>query len=106
VLARYGGEEIGVILPGTGLQGAQQLAEAIRNGIEQMRIRHDGQPDGVLRITVSIGVGTVFARHCRIMNMPEALLEIVDEALYMAKQRGRNCVVTGYLAESPKDGVP
>ncbi|GAB3245032.1 sensor domain-containing diguanylate cyclase [Chitinimonas naiadis] len=80
-VARYGGEEFGVILPTTDRAGAIELAERVRQRIVEANWQH--RP-----VTVSIGVAT---------NPPErqahGLLEQADQALYRAKQQGRNRVV-------------
>jgi diguanylate cyclase (GGDEF)-like protein len=83
--ARYGGEEFALILPGTGLEGAFELAERVRRGIEALQIRLlDGS--GVLRITASCGVGSMADR----TTGSEALVSAVDAALYEAKRTGKN----------------
>jgi diguanylate cyclase (GGDEF)-like protein len=85
--ARYGGEELAVILPQTDSAGAEQLAERIRAAIEELRVpRVDGQ--GSLRLRASFGVAA----------MPESaadkatLIAAADAALYRAKRAGRNRV--------------
>ena len=83
--ARYGGEELGVILPGTDLDGAYNRAERIREQIAQLRIpRLDG--DGVLSITTSCGVASAPPAAAD----AEVLVNAADRALYAAKGDGKN----------------
>jgi two-component system cell cycle response regulator len=81
-VARYGGEEMAVVLPETDTEGAQAIAERIRRAVEAAQ--HPTE-HGALRVTVSIGISTVG-------KSPEDLLESADKALYRAKQSGRNRV--------------
>jgi diguanylate cyclase (GGDEF)-like protein len=83
-LARYGGEEFTVLLPGLGRQQSLQVAERLRLAIQANR--GDSKRDNVAQITVSIGVAT--ATHDESLG---ALLQRADEALYRAKESGRNC---------------
>ncbi|HEY6375326.1 MAG TPA: diguanylate cyclase [Edaphobacter sp.] len=86
--ARYGGEEFAVILPGEGIEGAEQAAEEICRAVEEMRMPHPGSPAGVQ--TVSVGVAALVPRDGqRAME----LVTIADRALYRAKDKGRNQVV-------------
>lgn len=86
--ARYGGEELAVILPHTDLSGASKVAEKIRQAVEDADIQ---TPDGILsRVTVSIGVaGGIPASESK--GFEEILLS-ADDALYKAKREGRNRV--------------
>jgi len=84
--ARYGGEELAVILPHTDLTGAYAIAERIRVAIESMRVpRIDSQ--GSLRITASLGVATSSEAD------KDALIAEADAALYTAKRQGKNRTV-------------
>jgi diguanylate cyclase (GGDEF)-like protein len=83
--ARYGGEELAVALPQTDLDGAYNLAERVREGIEALEIpRLDGR--GVLKVTASLGVAAL--PDCA-TNKPE-LIAAADAALYEAKHGGKN----------------
>ncbi|HEV2774883.1 MAG TPA: diguanylate cyclase, partial [Solirubrobacteraceae bacterium] len=83
--ARYGGEELAAVLPGTDLEGAFNRAERIREQIAQLRIpRLDG--GGTLSITASCGVAA--ARGASTDG--RALVEAADGALYEAKRSGKN----------------
>jgi diguanylate cyclase (GGDEF)-like protein len=82
--ARYGGEELVVVLPGTDLEGAYNLAERVRSGIEELAFElGDGE---VLRVTASFGAAAI----------PESatdqsgLVAAADTALYVAKRAGKN----------------
>ncbi len=86
VACRYGGEEFAIILPHTGPEAARQLCERVRDSVAgTVWARH---PDRT--ITVSIGVaGSAASTDLT----PEAWVEMADDALYLAKQSGRNRVV-------------
>lgn len=85
VLARYGGEELAVLLPGVGLAGSMRLAEELRAAIEARSILFRGKSLGV---TISIG-----AAGCPQHGQSTAdLVSAADEALYRAKSAGRNQV--------------
>lgn len=80
--ARFGGEEFSVLLPGTNLQGATTVAERLRAAVAGEPLFHGGKQ---LRVTVSIGVSSV----CD-LDDAEAFVKRADEALYAAKNCGRN----------------
>ena len=82
IFARYGGEEFVILLIDTQMEGAKITAERIRVLIEQLRFT-DINPD--LRVTISIGI----AEHAKIEGV-EATLKRADDALYRAKNSGRN----------------
>jgi diguanylate cyclase (GGDEF)-like protein len=86
LVARYGGEEFSVILAETDSQGAQQIAEHIRQAVEQLPwVAGADRP-----MTVSIGIATWTAASEMTL---EQLLFVADKALYQAKEGGRNRVV-------------
>ena len=87
LVARYGGEEFAVILPDTDITGALQVAEGMRSAVENLRITHRYSQDGGV-VTVSIGVASVIPG--RSEGRPADLLKAADDALYQAKERGRN----------------
>jgi diguanylate cyclase (GGDEF)-like protein len=78
--ARYGGEEFAVILPGATSQAAEMIAERLRSGISH---------GGPVRTTASAGVATAVGAGCD----ADALIAAADEALYAAKNAGRDRVV-------------
>jgi diguanylate cyclase (GGDEF)-like protein len=83
--ARYGGEEMAVILPQTDLNGAELLAERMRSAIESLRInRLDGE--GTLGVTASFGVASLPT--CA--SDKDGLIAEADAALYRAKRAGKN----------------
>lgn len=87
VLGRYGGEEFLMILPDTALDGARQMAEALRKVVEATPFHaEDGQP---LAMTVSLGVSALDLASAQ---RGDALIGLADQALYKAKQGGRNRV--------------
>ena len=87
VPARYGGEEMAVILPQTDMSGAELLAERMRTAVEALRIdRLDG--DGELHVTASFGVASLPL--CAVDK--DSLIHEADAALYAAKRAGKNCV--------------
>ncbi len=83
VLARLGGEEFAVLLPGTGLSEAKEIAERLRALVAGMRVE---TPQGDLAITASLGCATAMPN--------QDLLRVADEALYAAKRSGRDVVYT------------
>jgi two-component system, cell cycle response regulator len=92
VLARYGGEEFVVLLPQTVLHHACEIAERIRNTIAAHRFHIDGRSE--LQVTISIGVAqTPEEPEGSDMEIAHKLLAAADEALYLAKESGRNKVV-------------
>ncbi|AFY38047.1 diguanylate cyclase [[Leptolyngbya] sp. PCC 7376] len=100
LICRYGGEEILVVLPNAPLQQAYQRAEILRQGIQQLKIRHEQQ--FLPSITVSAGV----ANFSDELNTVTKVLKAVDQALYQAKDEGRNCVISVGLeveAIAPKE---
>jgi len=91
---RYGGEEFALIMPETDLQGAKAIAERIREAVEAETFQTE---QGALRVTVSLGIATF--PECA--KEKATLIEVADQRLYMAKRRGRNCMVA-----SSSEAVP
>jgi diguanylate cyclase (GGDEF)-like protein len=85
--ARYGGEELAVLLPYTDLTGALEVAEQLRDGIERLAIPHEAVPLG--HVTASFGVAAMIPAPDQ---RPEILVDAADLALYRAKTAGRNRV--------------
>lgn len=85
---RFGGEEFVAILPGCGAQDARQTAERLRSAVEAKVFPIDGAPS--VQVTISLGVATSPDDGDTI----DTLLKSADSALYQAKERGRNRVMT------------
>jgi len=98
VASRYGGEEFLVLLPECPFDAALRRAERMREDVAKLELRYDDRPLGP--VTVSLGVA-VFPDHA---SESEELLRHADEALYLAKQTGRNRVVA-YSADPQKAGA-
>jgi len=86
-VARFGGEEFAVVLPGKGDKHARLLAERIRLAVIEMRLSHPTSPSGLQ--TVSLGVAAISPDGSRDVS---ELIGIADIALYRAKDLGRNQV--------------
>jgi diguanylate cyclase (GGDEF)-like protein len=85
--ARYGGDEIAIILPETPLAGAIIASERLLEVLRHHPFKYENQP---LTVTVSIGVATLGAD----MNLSD-FVRAADEALYRAKQKGKDRVEPG-----------
>ena len=96
-LARYGGEEFAIVLPGSSLRNAAKRARQICKSIAAARyaIQDTGSGD-VLKVTTSIGVSVK-----RKKDTAASLIDRADKALYMAKQSGKNRVVTEKKIQLP-----
>ena len=88
LVARYGGEEFVVMLPATGLDGAQRTAEMIRAAIAAQAVPHGASTCGKVAISVGVAMSIPMSG-----GDPVALIEAADSALYAAKRQGRNRVV-------------
>lgn len=85
--ARYGGEEFAVVLPGLGRSAALAVAESLRSQVEALQIGHAARGDGIVVVTVSIGMAVAEAGGA---TPNAALVDAADAALYGAKTSGRN----------------
>lgn len=85
-LARYGGEEMVVLLPGTPLEGAVALGRDIVERMRALALPHKGSPVTPV-VTVSVGAAALVPAHT---DDGAVLLRLADEALYTAKAQGRN----------------
>jgi diguanylate cyclase (GGDEF)-like protein len=90
IMARYGGEEMGIILPDTDAQGALIFAERVIEAVRDLKIPHRGNPHGI--VTISIGI---YAKVPHMYNdTPIGFINQADSALYQAKEQGKNCIYT------------
>ena len=89
--ARYGGEEFILVLPETDTDAAERVAERCRNLIFKEQIPHDSSHVSQI-LTVSMGLGTIVPSQ---KDETRAFIDAVDRNLYLAKQRGRNRLVSG-----------
>lgn len=84
IVARYGGEEFIIVLPNTEEKEAKEIGEKIRGKIEELKVANMDYP-----LTISIGI-SLYSEHSK---YKEELIEKADQALYCAKEKGRNRVV-------------
>jgi diguanylate cyclase (GGDEF)-like protein/PAS domain S-box-containing protein len=84
--ARYGAEDIAVILPSTSPAGAARVAERVQSAVKDLRSPATGTGTNEGRLTVSIGVATVMGRPGATLRMPEILLLGANNALQKAKR--------------------
>ena len=88
---RYGGEEFGIILRETDLEGAVVVAERLREALQNLQLRNKGQD---VPVTASFGVVSTTLCMNPVNLTREWLVEAADKALYAAKEGGRNRVCT------------
>ncbi|MBI1327293.1 MAG: diguanylate cyclase [Alphaproteobacteria bacterium] len=89
VVARYGGEEFAIIFPETPVGAAVMVADNLRQAVAGKEVMHKTTGEVLGRITMSAGVACLDAT-----DTPETIIERADQALYKAKQIGRNRVVS------------
>lgn len=99
-IARVGGEEFVIGCVGADAGVAQALAERVRHGVGELRVALPGAGQRAVRCTVSVGVSRAFGS----LDRWEAAWREADDALYAAKQLGRNRVAT-YAPQVPATGV-
>ncbi|RME93316.1 MAG: sensor domain-containing diguanylate cyclase [Candidatus Hydrogenedentota bacterium] len=97
VPARYGGEEFAVLMPGARLTDTVKQAERTRKAIENMEIENPQDPNHPLHVTVSIGIAQFYPD---LDTTPEHFIERCDQALYKAKQAGRNRIEAATVQHS------
>lgn len=90
LVTRYGGEEFLILLPRTDIKVAAEIGERLRSEVEAMEIRIPleparNSPSAGIRLTISLGIGSV-----RPGEDPDSAIRRVDEAMYRAKEGGRN----------------
>jgi diguanylate cyclase (GGDEF)-like protein len=84
---RYGGEEFTIILPDTNFQGGLLVAENLKHAIFDENLEHKGSTIAPC-VTLSLGLATYTGQ----FKTLEELIKAADDALYRAKDKGRNCV--------------
>jgi len=86
--ARYGGEELAIIMPETTIKKSADIAEKIRSTLEKSRLKKKNSNESIGKITVSIGISRL-----KESDTFEDFIMRTDKALYQAKETGRNKVV-------------
>ncbi|UCD66549.1 MAG: diguanylate cyclase [Deltaproteobacteria bacterium] len=92
-LARYGGEEFSAVLPDTDLKGAVKVAEEMRQAVTALRLEHAKSKVSDI-VSISIGVSAITPL---MGTEPEILIAAADQALYKAKEDGRDRVKSGQV---------
>jgi diguanylate cyclase (GGDEF)-like protein len=90
ITARYGGEEFAVVLYDARRDHVEDAARRIREGVAALGLPHLGSPASLKQLTVSIGAACIVPSAGRTHF---GFIQLADEALYAAKERGRNCTV-------------
>ncbi|MGB3691503.1 MAG: PleD family two-component system response regulator [Spirulinaceae cyanobacterium] len=83
--ARYGGEELAVILPNTDINGALKVAKEIRDKVKALGVIHEASPFKYVSLSLGVAAFTPTAQ-----TSPETLIQAADQALYKAKAQGRD----------------
>ncbi len=97
--ARFGGEEFVGILPATTAEGALKIAETYRESVEALQVEHQESPISDY-VTISVGVATIMPSE---EQGEEKLVRRADDALYEAKEAGRNQVKGNAPSIDPKE---
>jgi len=95
-LARYGGEEFAAVLSNTDLDGAVKVAGEMHQAIKSLQLEHAKSKVSTI-VTISMGVSAVVPQ---LGNEPEILVAAADQALYKAKEEGRNRLNIGHVKTS------
>jgi diguanylate cyclase (GGDEF)-like protein len=99
--ARYGGEELVLLLPGCDQPGTERIANALRIAIEALAIPHEGNPQSGSVVTASLGAATLVPPAEPSPGTPGDLVLEADRLLYEAKRTGRNQVVSSSHSTYP-----
>lgn len=94
-VARYGGEEFSVLMMGGPVDAMRRVAERLKDSVRELNLAHPGLPDGAV-VTISAGFAT--AQPVAGDNV-DSLMRCADEALYLAKEQGRDRIV--YVEHEP-----
>lgn len=95
-LARYGGEEFAAVLSNTDLDGAVKVAGEMHQAVKSLQLEHAKSKVSTI-VTISMGVSAVVPQ---LGNEPEILVAAADQALYKAKEEGRNRLNIGHVKTS------
>ena len=88
-ISLYSEEKLAIILPHTPVQGAQNIVAAIQTMLSQLQLPHAKSPASPF-VTLSFGIATTIPNATK---SPNSIMEAAEQALYIAKNRGRNCYV-------------
>lgn len=86
LVARYGGEEFALVLPDTPVEGARAIAEKMMSNVAKLKLKHEGSTVSEF-VTISLGVACIIPEA---NSSAEEFVSNADEALYEAKESGRN----------------
>ncbi|WP_375464651.1 GGDEF domain-containing protein [uncultured Methylobacterium sp.] len=100
MLARFGGEEFGILLPGTGREAARAIAEKVRTSVMGRELVKRSTGESLGKVTISLGLG-VYRRG----DTPVSLLERADLCMFAAKRGGRNRTMDDAAAAEPITNV-
>ena len=89
LVARYGGEEFVIVMPKTGNEGASKIINILRETVKNKEIRNRKTGEALTKITFSAGVATLTKK-----EEIQQWIDRADQALFEAKRKGRDCVVT------------
>jgi len=87
MVARYGGEELAMLLMNISLEDARSITDKIRQALADSRLKKKGQREYIKQVTVSVGLSML-----RQGDSPSTIIDRSDNALYQSKDRGRNQV--------------
>jgi diguanylate cyclase len=88
IAARYGGEEVAIIMPDTSRQKAVFIAEKMREALSRSKLQRKESGETIGQVTISIGVSQL-----KQGDSFDDFVNRADKALYLAKENGRNCVI-------------
>jgi diguanylate cyclase (GGDEF)-like protein len=97
IIARYGGEEIAILLPQTGASCALDLAERLRQAVETSIMVPADEDNNTEAITITVSLGVTGLD--RQVSDSQIFIQRADEALYQAKSDGRNRVIAFHSKE-------
>ena len=99
IVARYGGEEFIALLPNTDTAGAEEIAKRMQADLNAANISHPS-PESLGHVSISVGVASTVPE---MDGRSDALIQAADDALYQAKENGRNQIVVA--KEMPARGA-